>query len=115
MLALDIWTVSSHCLNSVQNIVQRTAANIRRPEQRSERGDPVLTTATDNGAGLRRVTGWLLVIGAVTFAVAATVPVAWTYAILLVPILLLPAALGRREDPVLGRPPSSVPPRCCWP
>jgi hypothetical protein len=27
--------------------------------------------------------------------------VAWTYAILLVPILLLPAALGRGEDPVL--------------
>jgi hypothetical protein len=27
--------------------------------------------------------------------------VAWTYAILLVPILLLPAALGRRDDPVL--------------
>jgi Domain of unknown function (DUF4386) len=27
--------------------------------------------------------------------------VAWTYAILLVPILLLPAALGRRGDPVL--------------
>src|ERR687889_1659029 len=26
---------------------------------------------------------------------------AWTYAILVVPILLLPAALGRREDPVL--------------
>jgi hypothetical protein len=26
---------------------------------------------------------------------------AWTYAILLVPILLLPAALGRRDDPVL--------------
>src|ERR671916_1565026 len=26
---------------------------------------------------------------------------AWTYAILLVPILLLPAALGRRSDPVL--------------
>jgi uncharacterized protein DUF4386 len=85
--------------------------------------------------GLRRVTGWLLVIGAVTFAVAATVlsstfdwpdilreppdvvlpafvaggtslvwtwfAVAWTYGILLVPILLLPAALGRREDPVL--------------
>ncbi|MGH2816315.1 MAG: hypothetical protein ACRDLC_14295, partial [Actinomycetota bacterium] len=25
--------------------------------------------------------------------------VAWTYAILLVPILLLPAALGRRDDP----------------
>jgi len=27
--------------------------------------------------------------------------VAWTYAILLVPILVLPAALGRRDDPVL--------------
>ena len=93
------------------------------------------TTTLGDGAGLRRVTGWLLVIGAVTFAVAATVlsstfewpdilreppevvlpafvaggaslvwtwfAVAWTYAILLVPILLLPAALGRREDPVL--------------
>ena len=93
------------------------------------------TTTTGDGAGLRRVTGWLLVIGAVAFAVAATVlsstfdwpdilreppevvlpafvaggtslvwtwfAVAWTYAILLVPILLLPAALGRRDDPVL--------------
>jgi hypothetical protein len=93
------------------------------------------TTTTGDGAGLRRVTGWLLVLGAVTFAVAATVlsstfnwpdilreppqvvlpafvaggtslvwtwfAVAWTYAILLVPILLLPAALGRRDDPVL--------------
>ena len=93
------------------------------------------TTTTGDGAGLRRVTGWLLVIGAVTFAVAATVlsstfdwpdilreppevvlpafvaggtslvwtwfAVAWTYGILLVPILLLPAALGRRDDPVL--------------
>jgi hypothetical protein len=93
-----------------------------------------MTTSSD-GDGLRRVTGWLLVIGAVTFAVAATVlsstfdwpdilreppdvvlpafvaggtslvwtwfAVAWTYAILLVPILLLPAALGRRDDPVL--------------
>src|SRR5829696_10471639 len=92
-------------------------------------------TTTGDGAGLRRVTGWLLVIGAVTFAVAATIlsstfnwpdilreppqvvlpafvaggtslvwtwfAVAWTYAILLVPILLLPAALGRRSDPVL--------------
>ena len=90
---------------------------------------------TGGGDGLRRVTGWLLVIGAVTFAVAATIlsstfnwpdilreppqvvlpafvaggtslvwtwfAVAWTYAILLVPILLLPAALGRRDDPVL--------------
>jgi Domain of unknown function (DUF4386) len=92
-------------------------------------------TTTSDGAGLRRVTGWLLVIGAVTFAVAATIlsstfnwpdilreppdvvlpefvaggtslvwtwfAVAWTYGILLVPILLLPAALGRSEDPVL--------------
>jgi hypothetical protein len=92
-------------------------------------------TTTGDGDGLRRVTGWLLVIGAVTFAVAATIlsstfnwpdilreppevvlpafvaggtsliwtwfAVAWTYAILLVPILLLPAALGRRDDPVL--------------
>jgi hypothetical protein len=30
-------------------------------------------TTTSDGDGLRRVTGWLLVIGAVTFAVAATV------------------------------------------
>jgi hypothetical protein len=92
-------------------------------------------TTPNDGAGLRRVTGWLLVVGAVAFAVAATVlsstfdwpdilreppevvlpafvdggtslvwtwfAVAWTYAILLVPILLLPAALGRSEDPVL--------------
>ena len=93
------------------------------------------TTTIADATGLRRVTGWLLVIGAVTFAVAATVlsstfnwpdilreppevvlpafvaggtslvwtwfAVAWTYGILLVPILLLPAALGRRDDPVL--------------
>ena len=93
-------------------------------------------TTTADRAGLRRVTGWLLVVGAVTFAVAATIlsstfdwpdilreppevvlpafvdggtslvwtwfAVAWTYGILLVPILLLPAALGRRDDPVLG-------------
>jgi Domain of unknown function (DUF4386) len=93
------------------------------------------TTTTGDGTGLRRATGWLLVVGAVAFAVAATVlsstfewpdilreppqvvlpafvaggtslvwtwfAVAWTYGILLVPILLLPAALGRREDPVL--------------
>jgi hypothetical protein len=90
---------------------------------------------TRDGDGLRRVTGWLFVVGAVAFAVAATVlsstfdwpdilreppevvlpafvdggtnlvwtwfAVAWTYAILLVPVLLLPAALGRRDDPVL--------------
>jgi hypothetical protein len=92
-------------------------------------------TTTNDGEGLRRVTGWLLVVGAVTFAVAATIlsstfdwpdilreppdvvlpafaaggtslvwtwfAVAWTYAVLLVPILLLPAALGRGDDPVL--------------
>ena len=92
-------------------------------------------SATRDGDGLRRMTGWLLVIGAVAFAVAATVlsstfdwpdilreppdvvlpafvaggtslvwtwfAVAWTYAVLLVPILPLPAALGRRDDPVL--------------
>jgi hypothetical protein len=92
-------------------------------------------TITNDGDRLRRVTGWLLVIGAAAFAVAATAlsstfdwpdilreppevvlpafvaggtslvwtwfAVAWTYAILLVPILLLPAALGRRDDPVL--------------
>ena len=92
-------------------------------------------STTGDGDGLHRVTGWLLVAGAVAFAVAATVlsstfdwpdilreppdvvlpafvdggtglvwtwfAVAWTYAIMLVPILLLPAALGRRDDPVL--------------
>ena len=85
---------------------------------------------------LRRVVGALFLVGAVAFAIAATVlssafewpdilrepadvvlteftaggtslvwiwfATAWTYAILLVPILLLPAALGHREDPVLG-------------
>src|SRR3954447_23893356 len=84
---------------------------------------------------LRRTTGVLFVLGALAFAVAATVlsstfdwpdilrepaavvlpafvaggtslvwtwfATAWTYAILLVPILLLPAVLGRRTDPVL--------------
>jgi hypothetical protein len=84
---------------------------------------------------LRRVTGILFVVGAVAFAIAATVlsstfnwpdvlrepaavvlpefvgggnsliwtwfATAWTYAILAVPILLLPAALGRREDAAL--------------
>jgi hypothetical protein len=84
---------------------------------------------------LRRVTGTLFALGAVTFGVAATVlsssfdwpdilrepasvvlpeyadggtsltwtwfAVAWTYGILLVPILLLPTVLGRRDDPVL--------------
>lgn len=84
---------------------------------------------------LRRVTGCLFLVGAVAFAIAATVlsstfnwpdilrepasvvlpafvaggtslvwtwfATAWTYAILVVPILLLPAALGRRDDPAL--------------
>lgn len=92
-------------------------------------------TTTRDSDGRRRVAGWLLVIGAGAFAVAATVlsstfdwpdilreppdvvlpafvdggtslvwtwfAVAWTYAILLISILLLPAALGRRDDPVL--------------
>ena len=87
------------------------------------------------GDRLRRTTGILFVVGAVAFAVAATVlsstfnwpdilrepgsvvlpavvaggtslvwtwfATAWTYAILAVPILLLPAVLGRRDDPVL--------------
>ncbi len=84
---------------------------------------------------LRRVTGALFALGAITFGVAATVlsstfnwpdilrepasvvlpeyadggtsltwtwfAVAWTYGILLVPILLLPTVLGRRDDPVI--------------
>jgi hypothetical protein len=87
------------------------------------------------GTGLRRMTGGLFVLGAVSFAVAATVlsstfdwpdilrepgsvvlpayaaggtslvwtwfATAWTYAILGVPILLLPAVLGRRDDAAL--------------
>jgi hypothetical protein len=85
---------------------------------------------------LRRVTGGLFTLGAVAFAVAATVlsstfdwpdilreparvvlpeyadggtsltwtwfAVAWTYGILLVPVLLLPWVLDRRDDPVMG-------------
>jgi hypothetical protein len=84
---------------------------------------------------LRRTAGGLLVVGAVGFAVAATVlsstfdwpdilrepgsvvlpafaaggaslvlawfATAWIYAVLAVPILLLPAVLGRRDDPTL--------------
>jgi Domain of unknown function (DUF4386) len=94
---------------------------------------PAVNTSTDNR--LRRVTGALFAVGAVTFGVAATLlsatfdwpdilrepasvvlpqyadggtslvwtwfAVAWTYGILLVPILLLPTVLGRRDDPVL--------------
>ena len=89
----------------------------------------------DRDDALRRTTGGLFLVGALAFAVAATVlsstfewpdilrepagtvlpefvaggtslvwtwfATAWTYGILCVPILLLPAALGRREDPVL--------------
>jgi hypothetical protein len=85
--------------------------------------------------GLRRITGALLTVGALSFGAAATVlsstfswpdilrepasvvlpayvdggssltwtwfAVAWTYGILLVPVLLLPTVLGRRDDPVL--------------
>lgn len=88
---------------------------------------------TDNA--LCRATGGLFVVGAIAFAVAATVlsstfnwpdilrepggvvlpafaaggtslvwtwfATAWTYAILAIPILLLPVVLGRRDDPVL--------------
>jgi hypothetical protein len=84
------------------------------------------------GRGLRRTTGILFLVGALTFGAAATVlsstfnwpdilrepagvvlpefvaggpglvwvwfATAWTYAILVVPILLLPAVLGRRDD-----------------
>jgi hypothetical protein len=84
----------------------------------------------------RRVTGSLFVVGAVAFAVAATVlsatfdwpdilrepasvvlpefvaggtglvwtwfATAWTYAVLAVPILMLPTALGRRDDVALA-------------
>jgi hypothetical protein len=91
--------------------------------------------SASTGDRLRRTTGILFVVGAVAFAVAATVlsstfnwpdilrepgsvvlpavvaggtslvwtwfATAWTYAILAVPILLLPAVLGRRDDPVL--------------
>ena len=93
-------------------------------------------TTEASGAGVRRTTGALFLIGALTFATAATVlsatfdwpdilrepadvvlpkfaaggpslvwtwfATAWTYAILFVPILLLPTVLRRREDAPLG-------------
>jgi len=93
-----------------------------------------MTTET-SGIRLRRVTGALFLIGALSFAAAATLlsatfnwpdilreppdvvlpefaaggpslvwiwfATAWTYAILVVPILLLPSALGRRDDAAL--------------
>jgi len=92
-------------------------------------------TSTSAERGLRRTTGGLFVVGALAFALAATVlsstfnwpdilrepssevlpafveggttlvwiwfATAWTYAILAIPILLLPSALGRSSDPVL--------------
>ncbi len=93
-----------------------------------------MTPASPN-RNLRRTTGGLFAVGALSFAAAATIlsstfdwpdilrepadvvlpsfvdggtglvwtwfATAWTYALLLAPILLLPAALGRRSDPVL--------------
>lgn len=93
-----------------------------------------MTTSSMDG-GLRRATGSLFVIGAVAFAVSASVlsstfdwpdilrepgsvvlpafaaggtslvwtwfATAWTYAILAVPILMLPKVLGRRDDMLL--------------
>ena len=92
-------------------------------------------TTESGGRILCRVTGALFLIGALSFAAAATVlsttfdwpdilrqpadvvltefaaggpslvwtwfATTWTYAILVVPILLLPAALGRRDDAAL--------------
>jgi Domain of unknown function (DUF4386) len=92
-------------------------------------------TPPSTNDGLRRTAGALFVIGALTFAAAATTlsstfdwpdilrepadvvlpafvdggtslvwiwfATAWTYAVLIVPILLLPAVLGRRGDPGL--------------
>ena len=55
------------------------------PDILREPADVVLPAVAEGGTGL--VWTWFLT--------------AWTYAILLVPILLLPAVLGRRRDPVL--------------
>jgi hypothetical protein len=94
-----------------------------------------MSTTKYNGSGLRRTTGALFVLGALSFGAAASVlsstfdwpdilrdpaevvlpayvdggtslvwtwfAVAWTYAILVVPVLLLPTALGRRDDAAL--------------
>ncbi len=99
------------------------------------------------GQGLRRTTGGLFVLGALTFTAAATLlassfdwpdilrqpadvvlpafsaggtslvwtwfATAWTYAVLVVPILLLPAVLERSTDPVLRAATASGPPRFC--
>src|SRR6187551_600098 len=92
-------------------------------------------TSEGGSRALRRTTGVLFIVGAISFATAASVlsatfnwpdilrepadvvltefaaagpslvwiwfSTAWTYAILAVPILLLPAALGRRDDAAL--------------
>jgi Domain of unknown function (DUF4386) len=92
-------------------------------------------TTESSGPALRRLTGALFLIGALSFATAATIlsatfdwpdilrepadvvltrfaaggpsliwiwfATAWSYAILFVPILLLPTVLRRRDDPAL--------------
>jgi hypothetical protein len=118
-------------LDIVPNAVRAfcTSYKLCTPSRRS----PVPTTFSSRG--LHRTTGGLFVVGAVSFAGAATAlsstfdwpdvlrepaevvlpafaaggtslvwtwfATAWTYAILLIPILLLPAVLGRRSDPAL--------------
>jgi Domain of unknown function (DUF4386) len=96
--------------------------------------EPTASASVRSGDGLRRVTGALFALGAITFGAAASVlsstfdwpdilrepasvvlpayadggtsltwtwfAVAWTYGILLVPVLLLPSVLGRTHDPV---------------
>ena len=98
-------------------------------------GVETMTRDVVDGRGLRRATGLLFVVGALTFGAAATVlsstfdwpdilrepadvvlpefveggtslvwtwfATAWTYAILILPILFLPAVLGRRDDALL--------------
>ena len=98
-------------------------------------GVETMTRHAADGRGLRRATGLLFVVGALTFGAAATVlsstfdwpdilrepadvvlpefveggtslvwtwfATAWTYAILLPPILFLPTVLGRRDDALL--------------
>jgi hypothetical protein len=61
-------------------------------------------TTTSDGAGLRRVTGWLLVIGAVTFAVAATILSStfnWPDILREPPDVVLPAFVARGDQPGL--------------
>jgi Domain of unknown function (DUF4386) len=94
------------------------------------------SSSTAPSTALRRVTGVLFIVSALTFTAAATLlsatfdwpdilredadvvlprftaggnaliwtwfATAWTYAILAIPLMLLPAVLGRRHDPVLA-------------